>query len=619
VRKADEELVWQAIAGETEAFTALVDRYRCLAYGVALHYLHHVEDAKDIAQEAFIQAYLHLPELRDGACFSSWLRRLTLNLCADFLRRRGMRLLSLEGLPETTENRRQMGQSLPMRPYTEMPVERVTDRLMVRQALARLSEKTRLTVTLCYLGGYSHAEIARFLEIPVNTVRSRLQIAKRQLREEMTMLNDALSADKPDMQFTRKVVEEALRRGQEAMAAYRKGEAFAHYNEALAALENWTPDREQRQFRMDALWSRGVITEQMQRGHVDALVDLENALAIAVELGDKRSQADKRCALADAYYNSNNQALAPKYVENYRQALALYEEVGDGARQGDCLMALGMGTLWGDVPEGRKTIEEALARFEAASAYARSAQACAVLDLLKEVGEARFPRLNGFMAGSDILGIQGGAIRHRSNSVVVSYSWKDGPEGEGELPLKVQDVFAQLARMGTFLPENVAVGARWASSVESASLQPLTVLTTIQSFSERVVVPAGEFTSCLLTEQVTTESDQPDDAPEARKQVNQREYCGVRCAWYAPGVGLIQLQVRRDDGVEALIQLQHYEVTMESAGYLPIAVGNTWAYGWANTPPGYIAKEVYRITAFTGEAAYLEHYGFVDQPALPEP
>jgi|GEM_PF-3377661 len=50
-------------------------------------------------------------------------------------------------------------------------------RTVVREALARLSDKTRLTVTLSYINGYSHAEVAEFLEIPVGTVRSRLRHA----------------------------------------------------------------------------------------------------------------------------------------------------------------------------------------------------------------------------------------------------------------------------------------------------------------------------------------------------------------------------------------------------------------------------------------------------------
>src|SRR5262249_53678963 len=128
------------------------------------------------------------------------------------------------------------------------------------------------------------------------------------------------------------------------------------------------------------------------------------------------------------------------------------------------------------------------------------------------------------------------------------------------------------------------------------------------SLSERIVVPAGEFSSCLLTEQITTESELPDDAPEAQKQVNQSEYCGLRRAWYAPGVGLVQLQVRRDDGVETLIQLQHYHLATESAEYLPLAVENTWTYGWANTPPGYLSQEVYCVTAVAGENVYLSYY-----------
>ena len=106
--------------------------------------------------------------------------------------------------------------------------------------------RTRLAVTLFYFSGYSHTQIAEFLGVPLNTVRSRLQHAKRQLRQEMiTMVGDVMSEGKPDPQFTQRVVEEAIRRGNEAVTAHTPGEAIGHYEEALTQLQKLkaTPNR----------------------------------------------------------------------------------------------------------------------------------------------------------------------------------------------------------------------------------------------------------------------------------------------------------------------------------------------------------------------------------------
>ena len=244
-KQDDGTLVRRARGGDRDAFTALVGRYRGMVYAAAFCRLGSAEDAQDADQEVFVAAYCRLGQLREPDRFAPWLRRLTLNVCAD-ARRRGSRLLSQDGdtacralvVPDGAEG--------------------IVTRLAVQEALCCLPERTRLTVTLCYGGGYSHAEIAHFLGIPVNTVRSRLQHAKHKMREEMRdMMQEELSEGRPDADWTRRVVDEALRRGQEAASAYEKGEATRHYDEALAAIGTLPPGPEQKRLTMDALWQQG--------------------------------------------------------------------------------------------------------------------------------------------------------------------------------------------------------------------------------------------------------------------------------------------------------------------------------------------------------------------------
>lgn len=158
----DTALVAWAREGDLGAFSDPVTRYRDAAFGLAYDCLGDFEEVQDAAQEAFPRAYSRLERLGDPARFAPRLRRITTRICLEILRCRGDRALPLEEHPEVTAARlHEVGQ--------------VATRMAVGEALSRLSDRARLTVTLRYINGYSHGEIARFLAVPVTTVRTRLR------------------------------------------------------------------------------------------------------------------------------------------------------------------------------------------------------------------------------------------------------------------------------------------------------------------------------------------------------------------------------------------------------------------------------------------------------------
>src|SRR4029434_8295502 len=83
----DEELVDRSKTGDTESFNQLVRRWERPIYALAYRTLGREEDARDVTQEAFLRAYRGLRSFRGDAKFSSWLYRITLNLCRDWIRR----------------------------------------------------------------------------------------------------------------------------------------------------------------------------------------------------------------------------------------------------------------------------------------------------------------------------------------------------------------------------------------------------------------------------------------------------------------------------------------------------------------------------------------------------
>jgi RNA polymerase sigma-70 factor (ECF subfamily) len=178
------QLVTRMRAGDVSAFETIVERYRAVLIARAHARLGSFADAEDVAQEAFVQAYTQLHTLRDQDKFGPWLRRITSNLCVEAIRRRRS-VASLDDIEDT-----------PIATSDDDP-RKATTRLVVRDALAKLSDEKRITTTLCYINGYSHAEVAGILEVPLATVRSRLQSAKKQLSKEMiTLVKDVLTDSK---------------------------------------------------------------------------------------------------------------------------------------------------------------------------------------------------------------------------------------------------------------------------------------------------------------------------------------------------------------------------------------------------------------------------------------
>ena len=176
-RDADEAaLAVRARSGDRAAFGELVERYADQARRVARAVLQDPDDADDAAQDAFLAALVKLDQYDAQRPFGPWLMRIVANAATDRRRRRTVRR------SEELEEGLVAGGA---RPDAVAEREALLDRL--REALAQLSPRRRLAVTLFDVEGYSHAEIAGVLGIPEGTVRSEVFHARRRLR---TLLAD---------------------------------------------------------------------------------------------------------------------------------------------------------------------------------------------------------------------------------------------------------------------------------------------------------------------------------------------------------------------------------------------------------------------------------------------
>ncbi len=154
------------------AFSEIVRRFRANAQASAFYLLRDAHLAQDVAQEAFLDAYLGLAQLRDPAAFPGWFRRIVFKH-ADRIRRRSRR--SFEELG-SAEGEAYGGESPEARAAAR------EDDARVRGALADLPEHERAVIVLFYFAHRSHAEIAERLLLPPSTVKKRLHDARRRLR-----------------------------------------------------------------------------------------------------------------------------------------------------------------------------------------------------------------------------------------------------------------------------------------------------------------------------------------------------------------------------------------------------------------------------------------------------
>ena len=182
-QRADSALVAEALAGQQDAFCALVRRYQDFAYGVAIGIVSDFDLAHDVVQEAFVCAYCDLAKLRDPARFGGWLRGIVRYTAHRALRER--------------EHVRSLDEALlrGAEPFDHTPppgelAEEAERREVVRRALERLGSKSREVVSLYYIDGLSYADIAAFLNVTRETVKGRLQRGRAQLREELQMVAD---------------------------------------------------------------------------------------------------------------------------------------------------------------------------------------------------------------------------------------------------------------------------------------------------------------------------------------------------------------------------------------------------------------------------------------------
>ncbi len=178
----DEELVARSISGDADSFNELVLRWERPIYALAYRTIGREEDARDVCQETFLRAFRALPGFRGQAKFSSWLYRIALNLCRDWVRRE--RRTPVVQPPEDGDLLEMAASAEPSESIEDLVARKDLAR-SVERAMALLPEEQRTAIVLKEYHGLTFQEIADLVGCPLSTVKTRLYQGLTVLRREL--------------------------------------------------------------------------------------------------------------------------------------------------------------------------------------------------------------------------------------------------------------------------------------------------------------------------------------------------------------------------------------------------------------------------------------------------
>lgn len=176
-------------SGDAQAFRELVERHKLSVLNFCLRFVGNKQDAEDLAQEAFIRVFQAAPKYEVKAAFSTWLYRITLNLCLNH--QRHQKILRFFSLDQPKAPHHSLQTRLPDLPDTQRPdteFEKKELQNIVQHVIQSLPENQRSVLILHRYQNLSYKEIAEVLDTSVSAVESRLHRAKENLKKKLKSL-----------------------------------------------------------------------------------------------------------------------------------------------------------------------------------------------------------------------------------------------------------------------------------------------------------------------------------------------------------------------------------------------------------------------------------------------
>lgn len=181
MREEDIQLIARAKSGDEQAFRALLGKYERAVFSICYRMVRDREEASDLSQESFVKVFGMLERYNPNYAFSSWLFKITSNLCIDHLRKRRIETYAMDDPIDSERGEIQRQYEAPdLDPEQEMLRKEQMTRL--EKAIDRLPEHYRVMLVLRHQENLSYEDIAATLEIPLGTVKARIHRAREMLK-----------------------------------------------------------------------------------------------------------------------------------------------------------------------------------------------------------------------------------------------------------------------------------------------------------------------------------------------------------------------------------------------------------------------------------------------------
>ncbi|MBE0643575.1 MAG: sigma-70 family RNA polymerase sigma factor [Bacteroidetes bacterium] len=177
MKDTDQDIIVRIAAGDKHGYGVLLERYRGKVMTLAMRMLGRREDAEEAAQDAFIRAFRSLHQFEQRAQFSTWLYRITYNVCATQLSRRRGYTQSIDD-DDSPEIADPSGSS-------DGQLESLELRAALGRAIDKLRPEYASVITLFYMHEQSHEEICSITGLPIGTIKNRLHRARTELRQQL--------------------------------------------------------------------------------------------------------------------------------------------------------------------------------------------------------------------------------------------------------------------------------------------------------------------------------------------------------------------------------------------------------------------------------------------------
>ncbi len=208
MKTTDVELINRILNGDDTAFTELVKKYQKSVHALVWRKIGDFHIAEEITQDTFLKVYQGLATLKKPQSFASWLYVIAANNCGTWLRKKRVWTQPLEDTSSSQFAKTTYSQ------YVVEENERTAveaQREVVKKLLAKLPESDRTVITLHYFSEMSSSEIGAFLGVSANTIRSRLRRAQQRLKQEETMIREALDHFQISPNLTDNIMREVAR------------------------------------------------------------------------------------------------------------------------------------------------------------------------------------------------------------------------------------------------------------------------------------------------------------------------------------------------------------------------------------------------------------------------